>query len=293
MIKEKVVAKILKAILKEDIGFKIEPFPYEESKGYYKNVFKIITAQKNYVLKKAKENELDIYKHINNSLTNVPYFYGDYHYYGSDYILLEYVSGKNAMIMNRNSLIRIIDAIINTQKKYWLSNETFGTTKEQAIKRYLNRLYYLPDELKEIYQQFIECFKEIEVTFSHEDLLPFNLIINKESVYFLDFEVGGILPYPTMMARLIAHTDDDKTAKFYLKKEDFRFAISYYYSRFIKEQGIKENDYLKAMNLFIFNELIEWIYVYQKNGYKPNEFYSRYYQKALNKKEEILKLLAN
>ena len=41
------------------------------------------------------------------------------------------------------------------------------------------------------------------------------------------------------------------------------------------------------MDLFIFNELTEWVWVYNKQGYKPNDFYNKWYQKALMKMKEI------
>ena len=282
MMKKETISKVIRNILNKEISFDVEYFPYEETKGYYKNIYKIITTNTIYVLKKAKGNELEIYKTLNNSDNHLPYFYGYYHYYKNDYILLEYVNGRNLMKMDRESLIRKIDSIIDIQKKYWLSPIEFGETKEKALESRYNRLSFLPDELKETYEEYIDCFKKTPVTFSHEDLLPFNVLINNDRVCFIDLEVGGILPYPTMVARLISHTKEDKDALFYLKKEDYDFAISYYYDNFIKEQGVDYQEYIRTMNLFIFNELIEWIYVYKKNNYQHNDFYKDYYQKALD-----------
>ena len=135
---------------------------------------------------------------------------------------------------------------------------------------------------------YLHSLKETPVTFSHEDLLPFNVIINEQQVVFIDLEVSGILAYPTMLARLIAHTSPKEDALFYLSESDYHSAIEYYYNNFIKEQGISKDVYLKTMNLFIYNELIEWIYVYKKHGYSPNSFYNNYYKKALSKRDEIL-----
>ena len=280
--KKETISKVIRNILNKEISFDVEYFPYEETKGYYKNIYKIITTNKIYVLKKAKGNELEIYKTLNNSDNHLPYFYGYYHYYKNDYILLEYVNGRNLMKMDRESLIRTIDSIIDIQKKYWLSPIEFGETKEKALESRYNRLSFLPDELKETYEEYIDCFKKTPVTFSHEDLLPLNVLINNDRVCFIDLEVGGILPYPTMVARLISHTKEDKDALFYLKKEDYDFAISYYFDNFIKEQGVDYQEYIRTMHLFIFNELIEWIYVYKKNNYRPNDFYNGYHQKALD-----------
>lgn len=284
--KKETVAKLINKILNEKVSFKMDYFPFEESKGHYKNIYKIITPSKTYVLKKAKSYELDIYKHTK-GLSSIPQFYGSYHYYGNDYILFEFVEGHNVMKMDRNTLTKVVDAIIAIQDKCWQTKDVFGESLEAALESRYKRLSYLPNELKETYEEYIECFKKIPVTFSHEDLLPFNVLINKDRVCFIDLEVGGILPYPTMLARLIAHTNDDKKAMFYLAKEDYAFAISYYYDNFIKNKGITYDEYLRTMHLFIFNELIEWIYVYKKYNYSPNNFYNSYYQKVLLKIEEL------
>ena len=287
--KKETIAKLLNKILNKKVSFELECFPFEESKGFYKNIYKIITPSKTYVLKKAKSYELDIYKNII-GLSSIPKFYGSYHYYGHDYILIEFVKGHNVMKMDRNSLIKVVDAIIAIQDKCWMKKEAFGQSLDNAIESRYKRLSYLPHELKETYEQYIECFKKTPFTFSHEDLLPFNTLINEKEVSFIDLEIGGVLPYPTMLARLISHTNDDKKAMFYLSKEDYRFAIEYYYSNFIKNKGISYDEYIKTINLFIFNELIEWIYVYKKNNYQPNNFYNSYYQKALLKIEELRRL---
>lgn len=286
MIKE-TISKILKKILDKGVSFDYAYFSFEETKGHYKNIYKIIASDKTYVLKKAKGNELDIYSFINNSVAFLPYYYGSSHYYNSDYILFDYIDGHNLMKTDKKSLRKVIDAVIALQKKYWASSSLFGTSLDEAIKQRENRLSYLPEELKKTYEEYIDCFKKTPVTFSHEDLLPFNVLINQKHAYFFDLEVGGILPYPTMLARLISHTKEDKNALFHLKKEDYQFAISYYFDNFIKQQGISYQEYIKTMNLFIFNELIEWIYVYKKNNYQPNNFYNDYYQKAIMKIEEI------
>lgn len=289
--KKETIAKIIRTILRKDIEFNIDYFPYEESKGHYKNIYKIVSGSQKYVLKKAKGNELDCYQFINNSVNSIPYFYGSYHYYGSDYILIEYIEGENAIKMDRTKLVKTIDAIIKAQKLFWKSKDTFGVSLESAVERIENRFKYLPNELKDTYSKYIDCFKKTLVTFSHEDLLPFNVLLSKDRVCFIDLEVMGILPYPTMLARLLAFTEEKDDALFFLKKEDYGFAINYYYDNFIKEQGISKHDYLLTFNLFVYNELIEWVYVYQKNHYPLNAFYNKWYQKALQKQNELLSLM--
>lgn len=291
--KKQTISRILFKILKKDIDFDISYFPFEESKGHYKNVYKIISNDGIYILKKAKEKELDFYKYINNQAKCIPFFYGYVHLYNNDYILIEYFDGENAMKMNREQLIRIIDAIIDVQKQYWMSNDSFAITKEESLKRKNNAFSYLPNELKDTFSLFLDYYQKIPVTFSHEDLLPFNVLLNKERVCFIDLEVGGILPYPTMLARLLSFTEEKDDAMFYLKEEDYHFAIEYYYDHFIKHQGINKNGFLLTMDLFIYNELTEWVWVYNKYGHKPNDFYNKWYQKALTKGKTIKELISN
>ena len=281
------IAKTLKFILGYDVDFDVAFLPFEQSKGHYKNVYKIVSNKGTFILKKAKEKELEFYINIKNSTKCVPYFYGHRHFYKSDYILLEYFDGQNVMRMNRDDLKRIIDTIIDVQKQYWMSTDQFAITIEESLKRKNNAFSYLPDDLKDTFSFFLECYKNTPMTFSHEDLLPFNVLLNKDRVCFIDLEVGGILPYPTMLARLIAFTEEKIDAMFYLKEEDYKFAIEYYYDSFIKKQNIDKKQYLLTMNLFIFNELTEWVWVYNKYGYKPNDFYNKWYRKAINQIKEI------
>ena len=285
--KKETIRKIVTSILNKDINFDVDRFHYEETKGFYKNIYKIVTKRKIYVLKAAKGDEDTIYKLLNNEVNSIPHYYGSYKYRNKVYTLVDFVNGKNAMKLDRKNLVKIIDSIIDVQNLFWNSNLTVGTSFADALGARENRLKHLPDELKAVYQKYIDCFKATPLTFSHEDLLPFNVLINKSQAYFIDFEVAGILPYPTMLARLIAHGEENKSALFFLKKQDYKFAIEYYYENFIKTKGISKEDYLKTMKLFVYNELIEWVYVYNKNNYEHNEFYGKYYTKALQLSIEL------
>lgn len=284
------IANSLRLILGHDLDFEVGYFPFEESKGHYKNVYKIISSEGSFVFKKAKEKELEFYRHIKNQTTCIPRFYGYRHLYRNDYILIEYVDGKNAMRVNHEELVRIIDAIIAVQRQYWMSEESFAISQRESLEKKSEVLAFLPDELKGTFSLFLERYKDTPVTFSHEDLLPFNVLLNPNRVCFIDLEVGGILPYPRMLARLLAFTEEAEDAMFYLKERDRQFAIEYYYNSFIKEMGIRKEEYLLTMELFLFNELTEWVWVYNKYGHEPNDFYNNWYKKSLEKSREIGKL---
>ena len=52
MIKE-TISKILKKILDKEVSFDYAYFSFEETKGHYKNIYKIIASDKTYVLSEA------------------------------------------------------------------------------------------------------------------------------------------------------------------------------------------------------------------------------------------------
>lgn len=97
---------------------------------------------------------------------------------------------------------------------------------------------YLNDsELEEVYQKFLEIYASVPRTLCHDDLLPFNIIVSADNAFLIDWEYGGILPYPVSIARLIAHGENDKNALFYMTQEDKEFAIEYYYDNLLKKRG--------------------------------------------------------
>ena len=290
---QKTITNIVNKILNCDEEYEISSFPFEDTKGFYKYVYKIKHLSKTYVLKQAKEKELDLYLSLNNTIKCIPNFYGSYHFYNKDYILIDYFDGYNAMRLNREDLIKIIDAIIDAQKIYWLSNETFGITFNDSLNKKEKLIEYIPNELRDTYHLYLQYFKKAPRTFSHEDLLPFNVLIKGNDVCFIDLEVGGILPYPTMLSRLIAFTEEKDNALFYLKKEDYQYALTYYYDNFILGKNIRKEEYLITMELFIFNELLEFVWSYRKHNFKPDDRYNKMYALSIEKQKEIMSLLKN
>ena len=104
---------------------------------------------------------------------------------------------------------------------------------------------------------------------------------------FIDWEEAGVLPYPCMLARLLAHGSEHGETPFYMAAEDKAFALDYYYQHLIKDKGISYEEYRRAMALFIFYELTEWVYVYRKYHKKPDDLYEYYRANAQNAAKEI------
>ena len=93
----------------------------------------------------------------------------------------------------------------------------------------------------------------------HDDLLPFNVLVNGNKATIIDWEYAGILPYPTSLVRLIAHGREEEDAFFYMTEADKSFAIDYYYEHLVKSKGISYEDYRRSVDYFLLYEYCEWI----------------------------------
>ena len=96
----------------------------------------------------------------------------------------------------------------------------------------------------------------------------------------IDWEYAGILPYPTLLARLIAHGEEDEKAFFRMKQADKNFAIEYYFEHLLKDKGINHGDYLRTMDYFLLFEYCEWIMLGNKYDDAKSERFKAYSIKA-------------
>jgi thiamine kinase-like enzyme len=176
-----------------------------------------------------------------------------------------------------------LDALIALQRRYWSADEKrgVGLSFSEALERRIDRGRYLgDDELEAAYGHYIERFKTAPRTLCHDDLLPFNVLVSERRATLIDWEVAGILPYLTPLARLIAHGREDDGAFFYMKDEDKAFAVDYYYENLAKEKGISREEYLRDVDLFLLYEYCEWIMLGVKYEDADMERYREYYALA-------------
>ena len=135
-------------------------------------------------------------------------------------------------------------------------------------------------DLTEAFEAYLEAFRTVPRTLCNDDMLPFNVLTDQNRAVILDWEYGGILPYPCALARLIAYGEDREDALFYMTEEDKEFALRYYYDRFIRQKGIGWEAYLHTMQLFLLKEYAEWVYCAHKSGDLGIPYYKPYYAKA-------------
>lgn len=124
----------------------------------------------------------------------------------------------------------------------------------------------------------------------HDDLLPFNIIASDQKAFLIDWESGGVLPYPTSFARLIAHTEENIDALFYMTQADKDFAVNYYYDNLLKEKGISYTDWLNTLEYFLFYEYCEWVFVGNKYNATDGEYYKKYLPIAKHQATKIMNI---
>lgn len=272
----------LKQILEKlelDIN-KAEQLKREEDDSFY-DVWKVISNDKEYILKRTDELEILNYENYLSKLNRgVPKLYKKINYNNKWYILIDYFKGNNLCKATKENLKKVLDELIRIQDIYW--NSPIDKQYNQSLESRINRGKYLKNELiNSEYQKFLSFYKQTPLTLCHDDLLPFNVLCNNDNACLIDWGHAGILPYPTPIVRLIAHGKDDEEYLFYMKEEDKKFVINYYYDNFIKNKNIDYDTYINIINYFLLYEYCEWIMLGEKHNNLDSDMYKEYYNKAL------------
>lgn len=263
---------------------KVTPFKSKEDGAPYE-VWSVETGSDQYVLKKAKAYELEVYRTFFAEPTaGAPTFLGAVSHEGVDYFLMSYADGEDLCRCTRPALINALDALIALQNKYWNDQGLISRayTFEVSLERRVKRGQYLGDALLEAaYERFLDTYQRVPRTLCHDDLLPFNVLAGENSATLIDWEYGGILPYLSSLARFIAHGEEDEEALFYMTDEDKQFAVDYYYEGLVKQQGISYETYRRDLDDFLLYEYCEWIMLGNRYGDTGSERFRVYLKKAL------------
>ncbi len=244
-------------------------------------VWTIDTGTARYILKEAKKDEEETYRLILAELngSGTPIIYQTIFAEEKIYLLMEYVDGENLCKCNRKKLTLALNALIFLQRKTWNDHSlaAYGYSFEKSLRSREHRGKYLNDlVLEEVYEKFMQMYSTVPRALCHDDLLPFNVIASDHRAVLIDWEYGGILPYPTAFARLIAHGEDTEDALFFMTPEDRTFAIDYYYDNFLKEMGITYTEWRNTLEYFLFYEYCEWVFVGNKHNAQNSAFYKKY-----------------
>ena len=264
----------------------------DDEDGYEYAVWLIDAGKEKYVLKRAKAFELEAFRcFFSDRKSYVPAFFGSCEYDGKDFFLMEYCPGEDLRRCEREKLRKALDALIEMQDEFWQREELYDSvvTLGRALEGIEKRGRYLGSELLEkAYAGFVQIYKNTPRTLCHDDLLPINLLIGERAV-LIDWEYGGVLPYLSSFARLIAHGREDGGAFFYMTKEDRNFAIQYYYDRLVRKHGISEEEYRHALVYFLFYEYCEWVMLGNRYDGRSDERYGYYLKLAEETAAQLLR----
>lgn len=263
-------------------GENICAFKAEED-GIEYAVWHIRAGESEYVLKRAKGFEVEVYRcFFGEKRPYAPEFFGDCEFGGEKYFLSEYCPGETLSFCTREKLIKALDALIAMQDEFWQREELYNSvvTLEEALEGIQNRRKWLGSpKLEKVYAEFMRIYQELPRTLCHDDLLPFNLLIGERAV-LIDWEYGGMLPYPGSLARLIAHGREDDSYLFFMTQADRAFAIDYCYDNLVKKHGISFEEYRRTLDYFIFYEYTEWIMLGNRYDARDDERFGYYMKLA-------------
>lgn len=259
------------------------PFRNAEDGSRYQ-VWSVTADDRRYVLKKAKGHELEVYSSFFRDIpAGAPRFLASARWEGENYFLMEYAAGQDLRRCSRPALTAALDALISLQERFWENDEfrSVGCSFEASLPGRENRGKYLADpDLESAYGEFLRVYAALPRTLCHDDLLPFNVLVHGSTATIIDWEAAGILPYPTSLARLIAHGTEDPDDFFYMTEADKAFAIDYYYDRLLRSKGISYDHYRAALDYFLLYEYCEWIMLGNRYEDAPADRCRYYRQKA-------------
>lgn len=252
-----------------------EPFRAEEDGREYA-VWKLRTDRSGLVLKKTTRKEREVYETFFREGGPAPEVHAFGEIDGDIWMLMEFVSGGTMSRCSRDRLVLTLDALIESQKKWWgdSAHDDVGYGFRESWPNRCKRLSYLGD-LSPAYQAYLDAFETLPRTLCNDDLLPFNVLADENRAVILDWEYGGILPWPCAIARFLAFGEPEGDM-FRMSGEDRQFALDYYYDRLIREKGYSRDEYDRIMELFFLKEYSEWVYCAALSGDYEMAYYKKY-----------------
>ena len=255
----------------------ITAFRSEEDDAPYK-VWRIDLDSRSLVLKKTTVEEKNVYEtFFPGGGGAVPGIYGFLERERELYLLMEYVPGDTMSRCDRHRLTRTLDALMDLQRRFWgeTTHEGVGYDFAASYPNRRKRLPFLAD-LQMAYEAYLAEFARVPRTLCNDDLLPFNVIVGQQRAVIVDWEFGGILPYPCALARLLAFGEEEEGALFFMTAADKAFALDYYYENLVADKGIFRAEFDRTMQLFFFKEYSEWVYCAASSGDFSGAYYEKY-----------------
>ena len=261
--KEKVVSILNELGYEHCQEYKIEQFHDNgEGEECVYQVFLISIGKEQYILKKSSNEEKDIYtKFLENHAFAVPHFINSCRDKdGEEWILIEYVKGKDLREFNQEIAVAAAESIIDIHNYYWKENEI----EEERFKKYWKRINKRAEclkkelDLKRAYDVFLERQLTCPRTLCNGDFLQYNAIYKDKRVIVIDWAFGGIMPYSLDISRILVHGNEHRYPfPFYMIDEYRKLFVKTYYNHLKDKMEYKS--FIWDIVLSGLNECIEFI----------------------------------
>ena len=260
-----------------------QPCYREEDGTAYEGVWKVTAGETRYILKRAKASEGEIYRtFFTPPRPYAPAVIARADTAEGEYLLLEFIDGTDLLRPTKPRLLSAVRAISAMQNDFWQDDALAGrgyTFLQSFSDRKARRAYLGSALLEKWYDVYLEAYERLPRTLCHDDLLPFNLLIDGARAVLIDWEAGGILPYPVCIARLTAH-GRSHGAFFRMTPEQRRYAAEAYYALALRPHGIGHDAFVRALSLFLFSESCEWVVIGNRYGKEECSYYLPYLRTA-------------
>lgn len=229
------------------------------------NVYKIVTYNQTYVLKKSDNFEIEIYeKFLKDNNLPTPKFEGWACIDNTMWILIEYIAGTDLRIFNQDTAYGCADSLSRIFNIYWQEKNFKKNKLDKRFERYWLRInkrsksLVNEPELSSAYRVFLERQLVCPRTLCNGDFLQYNAIKSNKRVILIDWAFGGIMPYSLDIARLISHGSESFFPfPFYMTNEYREVFIKNVYKKLLYKPNYKQ--FIWDITLSCLNECIEFI----------------------------------
>ncbi len=155
-----------------------------------------------------------------------------------NFVRMEFAEGTDARGCTEEEGQRIGKALAQIQSHYLTSGghtEKAGSYFTRCVfDRFQKIKEYYPDS--EAVVSYVEHrFFEAPQTLIHDDLLPINVLLNAEALWFIDWEYAEILPYFLDLGRFAFVYD--QSGDFFIPQESARAFLQSYYEKMQENSG--------------------------------------------------------
>lgn len=251
------------------------------------NVYKIISDNQKYILKKSDDNEIRVYeKFLANKNLPVPKLLGWACVNNIKWILIEHIDGIDLRVFNKEMAYGCADSLSRIFNMYWQENSFEENKLDNRFERYWTRINKRSEclinesKLFSAYRVFLDRQLICPRTLCNGDFLQCNAIQSHDNIVLIDWAFAGIMPYSLDVARLILHGSEKKFPfPFYMTDEYRKIFLKDVYEKLIYKPDY--NQFVFDVTLSCLNECIEFIETeLNDESIERDEGFTYYYKNA-------------